>query len=199
MPFVEQETLLSSLANQDTRNTTLYTRLLLSLPIGPVPFYIVFLLQRSTFLPAFLSIVSLLATAYALYYMPLPPVAADTTPTAAHPASSQKGKAILRDISGHRTTADLTHSTVASSPLSTYVSSEYMSLLHQYIIPMNGAICILLALYELYLNRSWREGMQIGGGYVPSFILGAIIVARRELRVVDLGGLERLRYRYKAV
>jgi hypothetical protein len=40
--------------------------------------------------------------------------------------------------------------------------------------------------------------MAIGGGYVPGLILTVVLWARRELRVVDLGELERLRYTTKA-
>jgi hypothetical protein len=37
--------------------------------------------------------------------------------------------------------------------------------------------------------------MMVGGGYVPLFVLVFILWARRELRAVDLGELERLRYK----
>jgi hypothetical protein len=37
--------------------------------------------------------------------------------------------------------------------------------------------------------------MMIGGGYVTAFVMVVVMFARRELRVVDLGELERLRYR----
>lgn len=70
-------------------------------------------------------------------------------------------------------------------------------MLAKYVVPINGALCILLALVELWQGREWREGMTIGGGYVPGFIMAIVMWARRELRVVDLGELERLRYRTK--
>lgn len=56
---------------------------------------------------------------------------------------------------------------------------------------------MLLAVAELAQGRTWSEGMMIGGGYVPGLILTVVLWARRELRVVDLGELEKLRYSTK--
>jgi len=36
-----------------------------------------------------------------------------------------------------------------------------------------------------------------GGGLVPGFVFGVILFARTQLRPVDVGSLEKLRYRYK--
>lgn len=46
---------------------------------------------------------------------------------------------------------------------------------------------------ELYQGMTWSEGVVLGGGYLPGFVLGVVLWARRELRVVDLGELEKLK------
>jgi len=78
-----------------------------------------------------------------------------------------------------------------------YVSDEMAELLAKYVIPVNGALCLLLALAELWQGRTWSEGVTVGGGLLPGLILTIVMWARRELRVVDLGELEKLRYRTK--
>lgn len=76
-----------------------------------------------------------------------------------------------------------------------YVSEDVAEALARYAVPVNAALCVVLAVLELCRGRSWNQGMMIGGGYVPGFVMTVIMFARRELRVVDLGELERLRYR----
>ncbi|KAF2204763.1 hypothetical protein GQ43DRAFT_408864 [Delitschia confertaspora ATCC 74209] len=194
----EQETLLSSLATQDTRTTTVYTHLLLVLPLLPVFFYIPLLGHAPTLLPSVLGITSLLATAYILYYIPLPAISTDTTPTPSKPISKRKGKANMGKAPEHKTSSE-TNLFTPRSPLSTLLPHEQIDLLHQYLVPVNAALCLLSALYQFTQGGDWVSGVQIGGGYMPGLILGVILVARRELRVVDLSELERMRYRYKGV
>lgn len=74
-----------------------------------------------------------------------------------------------------------------------WVSDEVQELLAQYVIPANSAVCGLLALLELVQGRQWREGMMIGGGYLPGLVLTVVLWARRELRVVDMSELQQLR------
>jgi hypothetical protein len=54
----------------------------------------------------------------------------------------------------------------------------------------------MLALREVTSGRGWREGMA-GGGLVPGFVFGVVMVGRELLRPVDVGELEGLRYGYK--
>ena len=63
-------------------------------------------------------------------------------------------------------------------------------LLARYIVPVNGVVCGVLALLELLLGREWREGMMVGGGYLPGLVLSVVLWARRELRSVDMSGLQ---------
>lgn len=74
-----------------------------------------------------------------------------------------------------------------------YIPYEIADILAQYIVPINSAICIILALVELYQRRTWSDGVVLGGGYLPGFVLSVVLWARRELRVVDLGELEKLK------
>jgi len=71
-----------------------------------------------------------------------------------------------------------------------------MTALCEYIVYLNAALCGVLALREVASGRGWREGMA-GGGLVPGFVFGVILFARTQLRPVDVGSLEKLRYRYK--
>lgn len=74
-----------------------------------------------------------------------------------------------------------------------WLSDEVQEVLARYAVPGNGAVCGLLAIVELYQGRAWREGMMIGGGYLPGLVLTTILWARRELRVVDMSELQQLR------
>lgn len=73
-----------------------------------------------------------------------------------------------------------------------WLSSEVQQVLVRYIVPGNGAICGVLAVAELIQARQWREGMMIGGGYLPGLVLTVMLWARRELRVVDMSELQQL-------
>jgi hypothetical protein len=80
-----------------------------------------------------------------------------------------------------------------------YLSDEVTDLVAKYIVSANGVMCVLLALLELWQRRTWSEGIMVGGGYLPGFVLSVVLWARRELRVVDMGELEKLKYRSKAI
>ncbi|KAF2745712.1 hypothetical protein M011DRAFT_446990 [Sporormia fimetaria CBS 119925] len=184
----DQEELITSLSSHDTSSTKLYTQLLLLLPLLPALLYLPRLFAFRTILPSLAAIASLLASAYTLYFLPLPPVSPSSS-TAQH-----KGKATARDrVTGAKSFSFIPQE---SQPVP-YLSPETADLLRQYMIPVNAALCAILCITELAQRRSWGEGMMIGGGYVPGFVLTFILWARRELRVVDLGELERLRYRTK--
>ncbi|KAF2004838.1 hypothetical protein P154DRAFT_531014 [Amniculicola lignicola CBS 123094] len=188
----DQETLLTTLSTHDTSSTRLYTHLLLLLPLSPILLYLPQLLSLSTTIPSLAAITSLLASAYTLYFLPLPPVRADAVPDPTLNAAKsgvRKGKAILRDETGGRGP-----STVGEVPVVPFVSEEVAEGLAKYTILVNGVLVGMLTVVELWSGRSWSEGMMIGGGYVPGFVMGVIMYARRALRVVDLGELERLRY-----
>jgi hypothetical protein len=57
----------------------------------------------------------------------------------------------------------------------------------------------VLAVLELWQGRTWSEGVMVGGGYLPGFMLSVVLWARRELRVVDMGELEKLKYQAKGI
>jgi hypothetical protein len=79
------------------------------------------------------------------------------------------------------------------------LSDEVTDLVAQWIVNVNGAICGILALLELWQGRTWSEGVMVGGGYLPGFVLSVVLWARRELRVVDIGELEKLKYGSKRI
>ncbi|KAF2117553.1 hypothetical protein BDV96DRAFT_611310 [Lophiotrema nucula] len=189
----DQEELISKLSTRDTSSTNLYTQLLLILPLSPVLLYIPQIFDVSLSVPSILAIASLLASAYTLYFLPLPPVTGSTTSDSSAISPSKKGKSTGRGSYGYRVPAQ---PTTSEEPLP-YLTEDTSALVRKYLVGVNGAICAILALYELTQGRSWSEGMMVGGGYVPVFVLAVIMWARRELRVVDLGELERLRYRSK--
>lgn len=78
-----------------------------------------------------------------------------------------------------------------------YISEDLADALAKWIVPANGSLCGILALVELWKGRSWSEGMTIGGGFVAGFVMAIVMWARRELRTVDMGELEKLKYRAK--
>ncbi|KAF2809547.1 uncharacterized protein BDZ99DRAFT_571345 [Mytilinidion resinicola] len=170
----EQETLITHLSTTDATQTLLYTRLLLSLPLTPTLLYLPTLLRPtslSSWLSALFTITSLLAAAYILYYLPLPP--ASSAPKPPRQRNQNPNPHAHLDIEGE-----------SESPL------------RRYIVYLNGTLVVVLALRELSSGRGWREGMA-GGGYVPGFVYGVVLFARTQLRAVDVGVLEGLRYRYK--
>jgi hypothetical protein len=80
-----------------------------------------------------------------------------------------------------------------------YVSDESADLIAKYIVPANAAVCVLLAIVEVCFGaRTWSEGVMIGGGYLPGLVLSVVLWARRELRVVDMTDLEKLKDSGKA-
>jgi hypothetical protein len=76
-----------------------------------------------------------------------------------------------------------------------WLEEGVQEVLARYIVPVNGVVCGVLAVVELVKGREWREGMMVGGGYVPGLVLTVVLWARRELRAVDLSPLEELRSR----
>jgi len=190
----DQAHLLSTLSTQDTSSTHLYTTLLLVLPLAPVLFYLPLLLRLGTIIPSTVAIASFLASAYALYYLPLPPVRIniinlDGESISGGVKGKGKGKGIARGADGLPSSGNAQRRPVP------YLSEEAAEALAGYIVPGNAALCGVLAIFELWKGREWSEGLSIGGGYLPGLVLAVVLWARRELRVVDLGELERLRVR----
>ncbi|PSN64008.1 hypothetical protein BS50DRAFT_576634 [Corynespora cassiicola Philippines] len=187
----DQETLISNLSTKDTSSTRSYTALLLVLPLAPILLYTPRLFAASTLLPSLAAILSLLASAYTLYFLPLPPI--QVTIFDASDLKGKRGaagKAISRDAQGRKAEE-------AERKPVPYLSEEAVELVARYIVPVNAALCAALALMEVWQGREWSEGVTIGGGYVPGVIMMVVMFARRELRTVDLGELEKLRYRSK--
>ncbi|KAF2740706.1 hypothetical protein EJ04DRAFT_163534 [Polyplosphaeria fusca] len=195
---LDQEQVINKLSSHDTSSTTLYTRLLLVLPLAPVILYLPLLVRISTALPSLVAAVSLLATAYTLCFLPLPPVSATVAHSPQGKPASPKGKSIARDSYGYRATYTLAPGAPSDEPLP-YLSRDSSVLVRRYLVVTNAVICGMLAAWELWQGRTWSEGMMIGGGFVPGFILCVILWARKELRVVDLGELEKLRYRQRGI
>lgn len=177
----DRETVLSNLTTQDTKTTSFYTAVLLALPLLPIVFYIPLLFGIYTIIPSLAAIASLLASAYTLYFLALPP--ASTKP----PSSTSTKKPKSRNLS-------TSQPSIFSAPTSKsvpYISSETSELLRRYTIPTNTAIVAILAMLEPFRGRTWSEGLSIGGGFVPLFIWGVVLGARSELRSIDFEDLNK--------
>jgi hypothetical protein len=124
--------------------------------------------------PSLLALASLAASAYALYYLPFPPI---NTLSDRQASSGKRAR-------GSRTNEQAERREVP------WLSDETQALLARYAIPANGVVCGILALLELLWGSEWREGMMVGGGYLPGLVLSVVLWARRELRVVDMSGLQ---------
>lgn len=187
-PLPDQETLLTTLQAHDTSSTRTYTLLLLVLPVSIILLTLPRLLSASTFLLGLLAITSFTASAYTLYFLPLPPQSAGIIIDG---LKATKGKRRSKGGYGLSThTSSLQQDERKQVP---WLSDEIQELLAQYIVLGNGVICGLLALAESVQGREWREGMMIGGGYLPGLVLTVVLWARRELRVVDMSELHQLK------
>ncbi|KAJ8112969.1 hypothetical protein OPT61_g4791 [Boeremia exigua] len=187
MDAQDQETLLTTLQTHDTTSTHLYTLLLLIFPASIALLTLPGLFGLSTFAPSALALVSLAATAYTLYFLPLPARSVGLIVDGER-VSAGKGRGVGGYALG--TGASAQQGERREVP---WLSEEIQELLARYIVPVNGGVCGLLAVLELFQGREWREGMMIGGGYLPGLVLTVLLWARRELRAVDMGELQRLR------
>jgi hypothetical protein len=188
-PHLDQTHLISSLSAHDTSSTRLYTLALCTFPLIPALLHIPLLARSATFLPSLSAIASLLASAYALYFLPLPPVKVGIINTSELKTRTKSG--------GYAWNTHTTTNRRERRPVP-YMSDDVADVLAKYIVSANSAICVLLALFELWHMRTWSGGITVGGGYLPGFVLSVVLWARRELRVVDLGELEGLKYGGKA-
>ncbi|KAL5402071.1 hypothetical protein PMIN03_010967 [Paraphaeosphaeria minitans] len=181
----DQAHLLTTLSTHDTHTTSTYTHLLLVLPLLPILLYIPHLIRASTLPVAGLAIPSLLASAYTLYFLPLPPVrisvshVAGLQPLARAKPQPSAPKAERRPVP--------------------YISDATAEVVARYIVAANGVLCGVLAVAEMLQGRSWGAGMSVGGGYLPGLVFTVVLFARRELRAVDMSELERLRYQSKGM
>jgi hypothetical protein len=106
-----------------------------------------------------------------------------------------KGKAKYTGGYGYNVATSDARATKAERRPVPYLSEEAADLMAQYIVLANAGVCVLFAIVELWQGRAWSEGVMIGGGYLPGLVLGTLLWARRELRTVDLGELEKLKSR----
>ncbi|KAG9199860.1 hypothetical protein G6514_007858 [Epicoccum nigrum] len=174
MDLQDRETLLTNLQSHDTTSTRLYTHLLLILPTSIALLTLPGLLRTSMVVPSLLALVSLAASAYALYYLPLPPL--NTLSDRQAPGGGRAPSSRTNEQAERREVP--------------WLSDQSQALLARYLIPANGVMCGVLALLELLRGREWREGMMVGGGYLPGLVLSVVLWARRELRGVDMSGLQ---------
>ncbi|OJZ87059.1 hypothetical protein ASPFODRAFT_132557 [Aspergillus luchuensis CBS 106.47] len=78
------------------------------------------------------------------------------------------------------------------------ITPHAMASIRRYILPVNAAICVLLALVYASqpTTQSWLE-IQPVTYLVPGAMFAAVLVARKVMLSVDLKALENLRYEYK--
>jgi hypothetical protein len=182
----DQNHLISSLSARDTSSTRLYTLALSALPLLCVILYLPTLISLYTIPPSLFAITSLFASAYTLYFLPLPPVQVSIINTSELKARTSEGY-------GWNVPTPAATKNHDRRPVP-YISEEIAERVGKYIVPANTAVCAFLALLELWQVFTWSGGSMVGRGYLPGIVLGVVLWARRELRVVDLGELEKLKF-----
>lgn len=170
----DRTALLQTLSAHDTSTTHTYTLMLLALPLLPILLYIPRLFSLATLPLSLVAVASLLASAYTLYFLPLPPTKYEEEPKPRNTPSWEKPteKSVRRPVP--------------------YLSEQTADMIAEYIVPVNRAACGALALYETWLHRDWSEGLTVGGGYLPGLICFLILWARTELRIIDMDALEKM-------
>ena len=131
-----------------------------------------------------------MTSAYILCFLPLPPRSVGIIVDGQKVGGKAKGKGRIGGYGLNTRGLNERQFEWREAP---WLSDEVQESLARYAVPGNGVVCGLLALLELIQGREWREGMMIGGGYLPGLVLTVILWARRELRVVDMSELEKLR------
>jgi hypothetical protein len=187
----DQTALLQNLSTHDTSSTRLYTLLLSFLPLAVAIPHVLLLGSIHSFIPSLLAIASFGASAYALYFVPLPPVKVGII----HMSDVKDGgKGKNGGVGGYGFNTPAAQDTPRHErPPVPYIPSDVADMLASYIVPANAAVCVLFTILELWRARSWSEGVGVGGGYLPGVVLGVVVWARRELRVMDMSELERLK------
>ena len=142
----------------------------------------------STILPSLLAITSLLASAYTLYFLPLPPQEVQIIEVE-RDAKRQATR------TGYRVAPWGKQSVKPERRPVPYISSEIAELLAAHIVTVNRAIGGLLALLELWKGKEWSDGFMVGGGFLPLLICVIVLWARTELRIIDMDALEKLKAR----
>jgi hypothetical protein len=140
----DQENLISTLSAKDTSSTRFYTALLSALPLAPAILHIPLLTNLRAFLPSLIAITSFLASAYTLYFLPLPPVKINIINTS--DLKSKKAGGYGWNVPAQ---SDTPKSEQRPVP---YVSDEVAQLVGKYIVPGNGVVCVLLAMLESWLG-----------------------------------------------
>ena len=157
-------------------------------------------------LPSFAAIASLLASAYTLYFLPLPPQQISIIDGSqlnkqqggrrggGSTATATKHKLGSYGFSSPSTTRE-TQATVSAAerPPVPYISDELAEWLAAYLTAGNVAVAGCLALHEAWKGTEWGNSFVIEGGYLPVLICFIVLWARRELRVIDMSGLEKLK------
>jgi hypothetical protein len=157
--------------------------------------HIPLLLNIASFVPSLVAISSFLASAYTLYFLPLPPQKVGILTTSDLKARTAKRKG--GGGYGFNTPSSASATQAAQRRPVPYLSDEVTEVLAKYIVSANAGICLMLVILEFFSSREWSESLAIGGGFLPGFVLSVVLWARNELRVVDMGELEKLKFASK--
>ncbi|KAF2100802.1 hypothetical protein NA57DRAFT_74398 [Rhizodiscina lignyota] len=168
----EQEKVISSFRTQDAAQTEFYLKIFLALPISTVLLYLPSLLRPSSsqrFLTTFFCISSLLFTAFVLWFYPL----------GVDPTSPPRRQTFSR-----RSINDWLLNLPASQ--------------QWYIFILNAVLCAVLALQSILAGRGGRKQEEVWPpGWLPGCVFALVMVARVQLKPVDVEELEKLKYHYK--
>ncbi len=177
--MLEQDTLIRTLAAQNTTRNAQFRLVLLTLALACTLPYLVALFRARTFVVALLGLTSLLSTAYLLYV--LPPTRSGIPVLDAWAAAAGRDEDIHKGQQQRQQLPELPH----RSPLEAYLPG------------LNAVLCVALAV-QGWLSPASDDGWLVGLGSLPALVYGLVLVAKGVMASVDPErDLARLTYEYK--
>lgn len=181
--FLEQDSLIQTLATQNNKTNKQTTQLLLLIPLLSIIPYLPSLFNSQTSFLSLLSITSLCCTAY-LLYSSAPAVTGFSFIDKALNSSSSSSQKQLQGLGGLKGFRGLKGQGGGGDegPINTYL--PYLNL----------GLCVVLSI----LGAVGRKEVWLGFAWLPGFVLGVVVLAKWVMGGVDPEGeLGSLRYGFK--